>query len=72
MLQPNTNKIKNMLWKNYKHLSKKYNLKSEKIMEPSELRNITHLAEEVLEMEKLSNLKLLNFGSSPISIISEK
>ena len=67
-----TEKIKNMLWKNYKYLSKKYGLKSEKIMEPSELRNITHLAEEVLEIEKLSNLESLSFGSSPISIMLKK
>ena len=61
-----------MLWKNYKYLSKKYGLKSEKIMEPNELRNITHLAEEVLEIEKLSNLESLSFGSSPISIMNQK
>lgn len=67
----NSEKIKNMLWKNYKHLSKKHGIQSDKIMEPNQLRNITHLAEEVLEIEKISNLESLFFGSSPITIFKE-
>lgn len=61
-----TAKIKNMLWKNYKHLYKKYGISLENIMEPNELRNITHIAEEVLELEKTAKLEELFFGSSPI------
>ena len=61
-----TEKIKNMLWKNYKHLYKKYGLSLENIMEPNEERNIIHIVEEILELEKKDELEELFFGSSPI------
>ena len=55
-----------MLWKNYKHLYKKYGLSLENIMEPNEERNIIHIVEEILELEKKDELEELFFGSSPI------
>lgn len=61
-----TEKIKNRLWKHYVYLKRKAGIDIENIMDPSGLRNITHIANEVMEIEKKSKELNLLFGSSPI------
>lgn len=58
--------IKQSLWKNYSFLKKKYGIEVEKVQTPLELRNITHLAEEVLALEILTSQSGILFGSVPV------
>lgn len=59
-------KVKQWLWKNYSHLKKKHGIEVEKVCPPEELRNMTHIAEEMLAVELEARREDKIFGSSPI------
>lgn len=59
-------KIKHMLWKNYMFYKKKSGMAVDEIMKPEELRNMTHIANELMIMERKAAETGLMFGSAPI------
>ncbi|GAU77257.1 DUF523 domain-containing protein [Fusibacter sp. 3D3] len=59
-------KIKNRLWKHYSHYRKYTGKSIEGIKRPTELRNMTDLAEELLKMELGAMSADYLFGASPI------
>lgn len=59
-------RIKQSLWKSYTYYRKNLGIEIEEIKEPSEIRNITHLVEEVTEMEKICARMDILFGASPV------
>ncbi|MBF4692710.1 2-thiouracil desulfurase family protein [Fusibacter ferrireducens] len=59
-------KIKNRLWKHYSHYRKLTGKTIEGIKRPTELRNMTELAEELLKMELGAMSVDYLFGASPI------
>lgn len=59
-------KVKQWLWKNYVHLKKKHGITIEKVCPPDSLRNMTHIAEEMLSVELEARREEKIFGSSPI------
>lgn len=66
--QPSSvSKIKNRLWKHYKHFRKVTGQSIDGILEPTDLRSITALAEELLKMELKAMETGVLFGASPIS-----
>lgn len=66
--QPSSvNKIKNRLWKHYQHYKKVTGQSIEGILEPTDLRSMTALAEELLKMELKAMETGVLFGASPIS-----
>ena len=60
-------RIKHWLWKNYIHLKKTEGIELENVCPPETLRNMTHIAEEMLAVELEVRDKEAIFGSSPIS-----
>lgn len=65
--QPSTiEKIKNRLWKHYSFTKKKTGVVIDDVMAPDGLRNVTHLAKELLLMERASRDSRYLFGASPI------
>lgn len=60
------NKIKHMLWKNYIYYLRKTDDKIESINPPENLRNMTTIANEIMEIERKSIEKGILFGSTPI------
>lgn len=60
-------KIKNRLWKHYQHFRKVTGQSIEGILEPTDLRSMTLLAEELLKMELKAMETGVLFGASPIS-----
>ena len=66
--QPSSlNKIKQSLWKNYSFLKKHKELRVEDVLEPTELRNMHHIAEELLKIERSAYEYGTFFGSAPIA-----
>lgn len=59
-------KIKNRLWKHYTYLRKKHDFEIENVMDPNGLRNVTHLANELLEIERKAVEIGDLFAASPI------
>lgn len=59
-------KIRQSLWKNYKFLEKKKGIMIEEVMEPTNIRNMMHLATELSKIEIVSRDENLLFGASPI------
>ncbi|MEG0069960.1 MAG: 2-thiouracil desulfurase family protein [Cetobacterium sp.] len=59
--------IKQHLWKNYVDFKKKEGIEVDNILEPHILRNMTHVAEELLGVEKEARKANLFFRSSPIN-----
>ncbi|MEG0135289.1 MAG: DUF523 domain-containing protein [Cetobacterium sp.] len=59
--------IKKWLWKNYIHLKEREGVIVEDILEPDILRNMTHVLEEILSIEKKVREKNISFRSSPIN-----
>ncbi|WP_297598271.1 DUF523 domain-containing protein [uncultured Cetobacterium sp.] len=59
--------IKKYLWKNYIDLKNKEGIIVENVFEPHILRNMTHIAEELLGVEKEARKANLFFKSSPIN-----
>ncbi len=59
-------RIKQSLWKSYSFYRKNLGIEIEEIKEPSEIRNVTHLVEEVTEMEKVCASLDILFGASPV------
>lgn len=59
-------RIKQSLWKSYTFYRKNLDLEVEEVLEPAELRNVTHLVEEVTAMEKVCAQMDILFGASPI------
>lgn len=65
--KPSTvNKIKQSLWKNYTYYKKHMGLEVEEIMEPTDLRNMTTIASELVLMERKSFEEGFSFGTSPV------
>ncbi len=65
--QPSSSqKIKNRLWKHYSHYKKLTGKSIEGIKRPTELRNMTELADELLKMELGAMSADYLFGASPI------
>ena len=62
----NLEKIKQSLWKNYKFLEKKKSIHLEEIKEPTDIRNMAKLAQELSRLEVVSREENLLFGASPI------
>ncbi len=60
------NKIKQSLWKNYKYLEKKKAIRINEVMEPTNIRNMSHIAKELIRVEVVSRDENLLFGASPI------
>ncbi len=60
------NKIKQSLWKNYKYLEKKKAITVDEVMEPTNIRNMSHIAKELVRVEVVSRSENLLFGASPI------
>jgi uncharacterized protein YbbK (DUF523 family) len=60
-------RVKQWLWKNYIHLKKSKGISIEDVCPPEALRNMTHIAEEMIHVEIESRDKGLIFGSSPIN-----
>ena len=66
--QPSSlNKIKQSLWKNYSFLKKHKELRVDDVLEPTELRNMHHIAEELLKIERSAYEYGTFFGSAPIA-----
>ena len=59
-------RIKHMLWKNYSFYKKSVGAEVEGIMEPTVLRNMTHIANELMDMEVTTYKEGTFFGSAPI------
>ena len=59
--------IKKCLWANYVNLKQKENIEVEDIFEPHVLRNMTHIAQELLGIEIEVRKKNVLFRSSPIN-----
>ncbi|WP_425447533.1 DUF523 domain-containing protein [Dethiothermospora halolimnae] len=59
-------KIKQMLWKNYCHFKKKYDMEVDMINMPTEYRGMNKIVEELTELEKRAYLEDKLFGSTPI------
>lgn len=59
-------RAKQWLWKNYTHLKKLHGVEVEKVCPPETLRNMTHIAEEMLAVELEARREEKLFGSSPI------
>lgn len=59
-------KIKQSLWKNYKYLEKKKAISIDEVMEPTNIRNMAHIAQELSKVEVVSRTENLLFGASPI------
>lgn len=65
--KPSTvNKIKQSLWKNYTYYRKHLGLDMADIKEPTDLRNMTTIASELVLMERKSFEEGFSFGTSPI------
>ena len=58
--------IKQSLWKNYSWLRKKRGLMVEEVMEPTNIRNMAHIAHELVKLEIVSRDENHLFGASPI------
>lgn len=61
-----TAKIKNRLWKHYSYFVKHSGKVIENVKEPSDLRNMSDLAKELLQMELNAMETGIMFGASPI------
>lgn len=61
------NKIKQSLWKNYSFLRKNKNIQVEGILDPTMMRNMHHIAEELLNIERAAYEYGTFFGSAPIA-----
>ncbi len=59
-------KIKQSLWKNYSWLKKKRGLFVDEVMEPTNIRNMAHIAHELIKLEIVSRDNNELFGASPI------
>lgn len=59
-------RIKQNLWKNYSFLRKKKGINLDEIFEPTDIRSMTHLANEMIELEIEAREKDILFGSSPV------
>lgn len=59
--------IKKHLWDNYVDLKKKEGIEVEDVLEPEALRNMTHIAQELLGIEIEARKKNYLFRSSPIN-----
>lgn len=59
-------RIKHMLWKSYIYYRKKSGMDVDEIMRPEELRNVTHVANELMIMERKAAESGFMFGSAPI------
>lgn len=59
--------IKKCLWTNYINLKEKENIEVEEIFEPHILRNMTHIAQELLGVEIEARKRNILFRSSPIN-----
>lgn len=59
-------RVKQWLWKNYVYLKKSHGITLDKVCSPKELRNMTHIAEEMLAVELEARREEKLFGSSPI------
>jgi uncharacterized protein YbbK (DUF523 family) len=59
-------KIKQSLWKNYSWLHKKKKINIEEVMSPTNIRNMSHIAKELVKLEVISREENLLFGASPI------
>lgn len=59
-------KIKNRLWKHYIFLKRNINEEIENIMEPTDMRNMNHIADELIMMERKSHEAGILFGAAPI------
>jgi len=59
-------KVKQWLWKNYVHLKKRHGITIDKVCPPDSLRNMTHIAEEMLSVELEARREDKIFGSAPI------
>jgi len=60
--------IKQWLWKNYIFMKKKFGVEIDEVKTPTDLRNLTHIAKELLQVEITSKNQELLFGSSPIRL----
>lgn len=60
-------KIKNRLWKHYMHFKKVTGQDIDDILKPTDLRSMTSLAEELLQMELKAMETGVLFGASPIA-----
>lgn len=60
-------KIKNRLWKHYKHFKKATGQSIDEVLEPVELRSMTELAHELLLMELKAMETGVLFGASPVT-----
>ncbi len=59
-------RVKQWLWKNYNHLKKIHGVEVENVCPPETLRNMTHIAEEMIAVELEARREEKLFGSSPI------
>ena len=59
--------IKKCLWANYLELKQRENIEVKDILEPHTLRNMTHIAQELLGIEIEARKKNILFRSSPIN-----
>lgn len=59
--------IKKCLWSNYVNLKQKENIEVEEVFEPHILRNMTHIAQELLGIEIEARKRNVLFRSSPIN-----
>ena len=59
-------KIKNRLWKHYMYFKRKTGVELENVMEPTDMRNMNHIADELMLMEKTSFSTEVLFGAAPI------
>lgn len=59
-------KIKNRLWKHYSYFKRATGESIDQVMQPEGLRNMTHIAEELILMERHSHQNNLLFGGAPI------
>ena len=59
-------KIKNRLWKHYMYFKRKTGVELENVMEHTDMRNMNHIADELMLMEKTSFSTEVLFGAAPI------
>lgn len=59
-------KIKQSLWKHYSFLRKKHDLHIPEVLEPTDIRSMTRIANELVKVEVASKKENFLFGSSPI------
>ena len=64
--QSSLEKIKNRLWKHYMYFKRKTGVELENVMEPTDMRNMNHIADELMLMEKTSFNTEVLFGAAPI------